>query len=297
MRSVPAALVAVLLVVPLFLAALFTISVSTWVLDRGFYASLIDDERLYEIRQAPDPRFWQEAARETGIAPLSEPAVARKVLTPQYLRSQALSLLDQAFRFAEGTAGTFDPVVDLSPVKKALAAMGGSRAAEAARIPDSLRLSQVPGARYAPVPWWGRSGFSALGALVLADVVLLLVAAGFWVAAAFIGGETTRDRLLWLGGCLLPPSLIVFLSGVATILPFPAGWLLRSFPSIGLGSLGYSAGFSQAVFEAAGTAAGRAAAGFLATGGIAAGIAVAIIVIGATMKQAPAAGTAPKAQA
>lgn len=284
MRSVPAALIAVLLVVPLFLAALFTISVSTWVLDRGFYVSLIDDERLYEIRPEPDRRFWQEAARETGIAPLADPVVARKVVTPQYMRSQALSLVDQAFSFAEGTADTFDPVIDLSPIRKSLAAMGGRQAAEAARIPDSLRLSQVPGARYAPAVWWNRSGFSALGALVLADVILLLVAAGFWVAAAFIGGETTRDRLLWLGGCLLPPSLIVFLSGIGTLLPIPGGWMLRGIQSVGLGSMGYSPGFAQAVYEAARTAAGRAAAGFLATGGIAAGIAIALVVIGATTK-------------
>jgi hypothetical protein len=288
MRSVPAALIAVLLVVPLFLAALFTISVSTWVLDRGFYVSLIDDERLYEIRPEPDRRFWQEAARETGIAPLADPAVARKVVTPQYMRSQALSLLDQAFSFADGKADTFDPVLDLSPIRKSLSAMGGRQAAEAARIPDSLRLSQVPGARYAPAFWWNRSGFSALGALVLADVILLLVAAGFWVAAAFIGGQTTRDRLLWLGGCLLPPALIVFLSGIGTLLPIPGGWMLRGIQSVGLGTMGYSAGFAQAVYEAARTAAGRAAAGFLATGGIAAGIAVALVVIGATMKEAKA---------
>jgi hypothetical protein len=288
MRSVPAALIAILLVVPLFLAALFTISVSTWVLDRGFYTSLIDDERLYEIRAVPDQRFWSEAARATGIAPLGDPSVAKKVVTPQYMRSQALSVLGQAFDFVNGPAGTFDPLIDLSPVKKALAGMGGSRAAAAARVPDSLRLSQMPGSRYAPAAWWSWGGFSAMGGLVLADVILLLLACGSWVAAAFIGGENTRDKLLWLGGCLLAPAVVVFLSGIGTLVPLAGGWMLRSIQSVGLGSMGYSPSFAQAVFEAARTAAARASTGFLATGGIAAGVAIAIRVIAATMKQTEA---------
>jgi hypothetical protein len=288
MRSVPAALIAVLLVAPLFLAALFTISVSTWVLDRDFYVSLIDDERLYEVRAVPDQRFWKDAARATGIAPLADPALARKIVTPQYMRSQALSVLDQAFDFANGSAETFDPVIDLSPLRKALTGMGGARAAAAARIPDSLRLSRMPGVDYAPATWWNRGGFTALGAMVLADVILLLVACGFWVAAAFIGGENTKDRLLWLGGSLLAPSAVVFLSGLATLVPLAGGWILRGIQSAGLGSLGYSPGFAQAVFQAARTAVGRASVGSLATGGIACGIAIAILVIAATMKQAEA---------
>ena len=284
MRSVPAALIAVFLVVPLFFAALFTVSVSTWVLDRGFYTAIIDDERLYEVRGAPDARIWDEAARATGITALRDTAVARKIVTPQYLHSQALSVLNQAFDFMNGPAETFDPVVDLSPLKKALVGMGGARAAAAARIPDSMRLSESPSSHFAPARWWGRSGFSALAGLVLANVVLLVLACGTWVAAAFIGGENTKDRLLWLGGCLLPPSILVFLSGLGTLVPLAGGWMLRGLQSAGLETMGYSAGFVQAVFDAARRALGPIATGFLATGGIAMGIAIALIVIAVTMK-------------
>jgi hypothetical protein len=122
MRSVPAALIAVFLVVPLFLAALFTVSVSTWVLDRGFYASLIDDERLYEIPAGFAKGEWEETARETGIPLLRDPALLREVVTPAWMRTQALSVLGQAFDFIERRTGTFDPEFDLAPLKKAGAA-------------------------------------------------------------------------------------------------------------------------------------------------------------------------------
>jgi hypothetical protein len=291
MRSVPAALIAVLLVVPLFLAALFTVAVSTWVLDRGFYASLIDDERLYEFPRGITNEEWTEAARDSGIPLLRDPALLREVVTPAWMRAQALSVLGQAFDFVEQRTGTFDPELDLAPLKKAVAAKGGARAALAARTPDTIRLSEMPMAQYTPARWWS-GGFSALGALVLADVILLFLAGGFWVAAAFIGGADARERLLWLGGCLLPPAAIVFLSGLGTLVPLAGGWMWAGIRSAGLESLGFGPGFSAAVFEAARHATARISTGFLATGGIAAGIAVALIVIGVTTHAGASARTA-----
>jgi hypothetical protein len=282
MRSIPAALVAVFLVVPLFLAALFTVSLSTWVLDRGFYASLIDDERLYEFPRGITKEEWAEAGRDSGIPLLGDPALLREVATPAWMRTQALSVLGQAFDFIEARTGSFDPELDLAPLKKAVAAKGGARAALAARTPDRIRLSEMPGTGYMPARWWGLSGFSAPGALVLADVILLFLAGGFSVAAAFIGGADTRQRLLWLGGCLLPPAAIVFLSGLGTLVPLAGGWMWSGIRSAGLESLGFGPGFSAALLEAARHAVARVSTGFLATGGIAAGIAVALIVIGVT---------------
>jgi hypothetical protein len=283
MRSVPAALIAVFLVVPLFLAALFTISVSTWVLDRGFYAELIDDERLYEVPKTADRESLEWAAQATGITLLRDPALVKQIVTPGYMRSQALSVLNQAFDFVEGRSRSFDPLIDLIPLKKALTAMGGTRAALASRTPDSIRLSEMPETRYIPPRWWGVSGFSALGALVLADVILLVLAGGFWVAAAFIGGANARERLLWLGGCLAPPAALVFLSGLGSLVPLAGGWMWAGIRSAGLESLGYGPGFPAALFDAARHAVGRVATGFLATGAVAAGIAVAMIVIAVTM--------------
>lgn len=283
MRSIPAAFIAVLLVVPLFLAALMTVSVSTWVLDRGFYASLIDDERLYEIPAGIGKSEWEEVARDTGIPLLRDPALLREVVTASYMRSQALSVLNEAFDFIDGRSQTFDPSIDLVPLKKAIAAKGGARAALAARTPDRIRLSEMPETRYVPPRWWGRSGFSALGALVLADVILLALACGSWVAAAFVGGATARERMLWLGGSLLPPSLLVFLCGLGSLVPLVGGWILAGIQSAGLEAFGYGPGFSTAVFEAARHAAGRIATGFLATGGVAAGIGTGLLVWAMTM--------------
>jgi hypothetical protein len=283
MRSVPAAFIVVLLVFPLFLAALLTLSVSTWVLDRGFYTALIDDERLYEIPPVVDKAGWDWAARSTGIALFRDPALLREVLTASSMRSQALSVLNEAFDFIDGRSQIFDPSIDLVPLKKAAAAKGGARAALAARTPDRIRLSEMPGTRYVPPRWWGWSGFSALGALVLADVILLALACGSWVAAAFVGGATARERMLWLGGSLLPPSLLVFLCGLGSLAPLAGGWILPAVQSAGLETFGYGPGFTSAVFEAARHAAGRIATGFLATGGVTAGIGTALLVWAMTL--------------
>jgi len=329
MRKVPAVLIVVLLVFPLFLAALLTISVSTWALDRGFYAGLLSDERLYEIPALVDGEQWSGGAGLAGLSLFRNPAALREIATGPYMRSQALAVTNEAFDFLDGRSLIFDPAIDLAPLKKALATEAGKRFALAtakglpvcassqgfslkdgtiprcrpssisvekaaalitaalpslaAKLPDTLRLSELPDARYMPPRWWGRSGFSALGALVLADVVLLAIACGFWFAGAFVGGATLKERLLWLGWSLFAPSVLVCLCGIGALIPLAGGWVWDGIRSAELGAVGFSAGFSAAVFEAARHAVWRVTAGFLAAGGIAIGISIGLAVWAMTL--------------
>jgi len=333
MRNFPAFLIVVFLVFPVFLAALLTISVSTWALDRQFYAGLLSDERLYEIPALVDGEQWSGGTGLPGLSLFGNPAALREIATGPYMRSQALAVMNEGFDFLDGRSRIFDPAIDLAPLKKALATEAGKRFALAtarglpvcassegfslkggtvprcrpssisiekaavlitaalpslaARIPDTLRLSELPEARYMPPRWWGRSGFSALGALVIADVVLLALACGFWVAGAFVGGATLKERLLWLGWSLFAPSALVFLFGIGALVPLAGGWVWDGIRSATLGSAGFSAGFSAAVFEAARHAVWRVAAAFLATGGIALGISIGLAVWAMTLGSDP----------
>ncbi len=333
MRKVPAVLIVVFLVFPLFCAALLTISVSTWALDRRFYAGLLSDERLYEIPTLLDTTQWSGGTGLAGLSLFRDPAALREIATRPYMRSQALAILNEGFDFLDGRSRTFDPAIDLAPLKKALATEAGKRFALAAarglpvcsssevfslkdgtmprcrpssisvekaaalitaalpslaaRIPDTLRLSELPEARYMPPRWWGQSGFSTLGALILADVVLLALTCGFWVAGAFVGGATLRERLLWLGWSLFAPSVLVLLCGIGALVPLTGGWVWDGIRSAGPGSVGFSAGFSAAVIETARHAVSRVATAFLATGGIALGISIGLVVWAMTLGNEP----------
>jgi hypothetical protein len=333
MRKVPAVLIVVFLVFPVLLAALLTISVSTWALDRQFYAGLLSDERLYEIPAFVDGEQWSGGTGFAGFSLFRNPAAMREIATRPYMRSQALAIMNEGFDFLDGRSPIFDPAINLAPLKKALATEAGKRFALAtarglpvcassegfslkdgtiprcrpssisvekaaalitaalpsltARIPDALRLSELPEARYIPPRWWSQSGFSALGALVLADVVLLTLACGFLVAGAFVGGATLRERLLWLGWPLFAPSVLVFLCGIGALVPLAGGWVWDGIRSVNLGSVGFSPGFSAAFFETARHAVWRVAAAFLATGGIALGISIGLVVWAMTLGNDP----------
>jgi hypothetical protein len=134
MRKVLAAFMAVCFVFPLFMAALVTIGVSTWALDRDLYARVLSDSRLYEIPTGAKIEgflYWPWTP-ELGAVPLSAASIALKeVITPEYMRTQAVSFLNASFDFMDGRSQVFDPSIDLSPVKKALRGEGGKRFARA----------------------------------------------------------------------------------------------------------------------------------------------------------------------
>ncbi|HVO40457.1 MAG TPA: hypothetical protein VMV03_15600 [Spirochaetia bacterium] len=129
MRSFPAALIVVFLVFPLFMAALVAVSVSTWVLDRSFYTAILSDSRLYQV---PDglsgaTRITVDLPGRPRLSLSASPRALKEVLPPDYVRNQALGVLGSMFDFLEGKAVVFDPLVDLDPIRKALAGPEGRR--------------------------------------------------------------------------------------------------------------------------------------------------------------------------
>jgi hypothetical protein len=116
-------------------------------------------------------------------------------------------------------------------------------------------------------------GFPALGALVLADIVLLVLAGGFLIAAVFIGGATRYERLQWAGWPLLVPAVGAFLVGLSIVLG-SFGWVRWGIESARLGTYGFGSPFITALIDAAQHAMTRIGVGFIATGAVTAGIAL-----------------------
>jgi len=321
MRRVPAILIVLFLALPLLFAALLTVGISTWALDRGFYVGLIDDERLYQIPDAVSSATWW-VIQVPGLSLPSSLKAAREVLTPAYLRSQAVRAIGQLFDFLDGKR-PFDLSLDLTPVKTALlgdpgkrfarilaeelpvggaasgfvvspgrfptsrpAAISVDRAAAiiqaglptfVKKIPDTARLSDDPGYHSVATPGGMWQVFPALTALVIADLVLLFLAAGCLVAAVFIGGATRYERLQWAGWPLLVPAVGTFLVGLFITLSFFSGWVRWGVENAGLGSFGFDRSFIAALLNASQRAMTRIGVGFIVTGAVAAGISLGLL--------------------
>jgi hypothetical protein len=324
MRRVPAILIAVFLACPLLFTSLVTISLSTWIPDRHFYLSLVDDARLFQVPDAVSSASWSAGVVE-GSGGLQWRSIARAagtVLTPEYLRGQAQRVLNQVFDWFDGKTRQFDLSIDAGPVKAALRGdagrqfsrilaqdlpVGGSssdftvrpgrlpvsrppsvsvdRAAAIIQsglptfmssFPDTVRLTDYPGVARG-TSWWGGPRFSLVGALLAADIILLLLAAGFLTAAAFVGGETRFERLQWFGWPLLVPAVGVLLVGLFVLVGFMSPWVQWGIENARLDIRGFNAAFISALVDAARRVVSRIAVGFLAAGGIAAGAALGLL--------------------
>ncbi len=340
MRSFPAALISVLLVFPLFLCALSVVGISTWALDRSFYAGILSDVRLYQIPDAISAatQVSIQMPDKSSLSFRVSPRALKQILSSDYMRSQALSALTGVFDFLEGKTQVPDPALDLAPIKKALAGSQGKRFARvfvqdlpvggpggqftvspgrlpqsrpsslsvekataivtaglpafASIIPNTLRLSDYPGFRNNEARMWGWPGFPAIRGLIIADVILLVLAAAFWAAAAFLGGIDARQRLQWLGWSLLAPAAAVFLVGLVVSLAMLSHWVGGGVASAHLESLGFDSDFGPAIAEAARTAIGRVGTTFLAAGAIAAGVSLALLGASWSMPKGRPDGTA-----
>ena len=141
MRKLLASLLVIVLVFPLTLATLSVISVSAWALDRSFYEDLLGDTRLYEVMLSEDlPNYFnRQLAREidSDLPAAALGKALREVVTPEYMRDQALRIVDDTFDAIEGRDPTLDLTLDLKPLKAALAGEGGRRFARtlAAELP------------------------------------------------------------------------------------------------------------------------------------------------------------------
>ena len=318
MRWLPALLLALLLVMPLFIGGLSAVAVSTFALDRDWYLGFLADERLFDMPDAVSSATWQMTLPGLPAFPPGMGREAlRELLPPAYLRDQAGSIIDQVFTFLWGR-GPLDLSVDLSPLKQSLVGDTAKRFALAmakdlpvATASTALpKRGTIPGSRpkgwtveqtarfiegslptvladvpdrlqlgdTVPLPW---PGFSAFGMLIGAAVVAMLLAFGAWFGSAFAFSDVPRERLLWLGGTLLAPALCVLAVGVfSAASPIALSWARIGISSADFAGTGVSQGFVDAVVNAARLSLGRITTGFLATGGIAAGIGVGLLVWG-----------------
>ncbi len=134
MRKLLALLLVIFLVFPLILATLSVLSISSWVLDRNFYTNLLDDTRLYEVLLSEDlPNYFgRRVVPEADDLPVHALGNAlREIATPEYLRSQALRIVDDAFDFVEGSDPMLDLYLDVAPLKAALRGEATTRFARA----------------------------------------------------------------------------------------------------------------------------------------------------------------------
>jgi hypothetical protein len=129
MRRVPAILIVVFLACPLLFASLVAISLSTWTMDRHFYLSLFDDARLFQVPDAVSSASWSASVVEGtgGLQWRSIGRAAATVLTPDYLRGQALRVVNQVFDYFDGKSRRLDISIDTAPLKAALRGDAGRR--------------------------------------------------------------------------------------------------------------------------------------------------------------------------
>ncbi len=318
MRWLPALLLAVLLVMPLFFGGLSVVAVSTFVLDRSWYVGFLSDERLYDLPDAVSSATWLASVPGLSAFPPSMGSKAlRELLPPAYLRDQAGSVMDKVFAYLWGRS-PLELSVDLSPVKRSLVGDTAHRfALELAKdLPEAGSSTTAPArgtipssrpkgwsvdqtARFieaslptvlakmpdrvtlgdtVPLPW---KGFSVFGVLIGAALFMLVLACGAWIASGFAFSTAPRERLLWLGGTLLAPALCVLAVGLfSAISPLALSWARMGIASADFAQAGLGQGFVEAVINAVQLSLGRVSTGFLSTGGIAAGIGIGLLVWG-----------------
>jgi hypothetical protein len=318
MRWLPALLLVLVFVIPLFIGGLSAVAVATFALDRNWYVGFLSDERLYDLPDAVSSATWHATLPGlSAFPPAMGREALRELLPPAYLRDQAGSIIDQVFTYLWGR-GPLQLSLDLSPLKKSLVGEKAKRFAlamakdlpvaasstavpargtipssrpknwtveQTARVIEAALptvLADVPNrlelGDTVPLPW---PGFSAFGMLIGAAVFLLVFACGAWFGSAFAFSSVPRERLLWLGGSLLAPALCVLGVGIfAAVSPMALSLARVGIASADFGEVGLGQGFVDAIVNAARLSLGRVSTGFLATGGIAAGLGIGLLVWG-----------------
>ncbi len=142
MRKVLAVFVILLIVVPLLVTTLSTVSVSTWVFSRAFYQNLFASPTLYETALAeglPDRLDDHETAADRLPVEAVRQGV-RQVVTPEYLTAEGNRLVNEWFDYLDGRTYRLDLQFNMKPIKEALLGEGGARfaGAMAAALPACL---------------------------------------------------------------------------------------------------------------------------------------------------------------
>lgn len=140
MRKLSALFILIVVFIPLTFAAMTLASIRPWILDRGFYEGVVNDEALYEAMLTDEMprRFNRDTFTEVEQLPVEALGTAlREVLTADYLQAQSLHVVDKVFDYFEGRERDFELSLDITPIKEALRGEGKTRfaAALAAALP------------------------------------------------------------------------------------------------------------------------------------------------------------------
>lgn len=124
MRKLFAFFIALVLVMPLLLAAQAVIASSSFILDRDFYTDSIDSEDVYE-HIITDAVIWGLISEQLALPPGTDTtrlqAVLNKAINRSTIRSQVSGLVNEFFDYMQGDRETFNPQLDVSSVKSSLA--------------------------------------------------------------------------------------------------------------------------------------------------------------------------------
>ena len=300
---------------------------STWALDRGFYLQLVSDERIYEAILTETNWSRNQLFEDEEFEGIPSNALAkalREVVTPNYLRSQAVGLVNDTFDAIEGRASVLELEVDITPLKDRLASDAGGRftrslaanlppcaAGESAFAPGTSMprcrpadlteeqtaeliaralpqfLESLPDSYPEPPEtvhfdldpqneFW--TGFVGTNRLVWISVLVALVAAGLWFAAAFVGAENRRQIIQWLGWSLFVPAVLTLICGIAVRIAAGFPWFDYDLGGRLATDAWYSAELAGVLGTIVRTAIKAVARGFLLMGGISIGVALSLIV-------------------
>jgi hypothetical protein len=280
--------------------------------EQSLYDALLEEARAARDR----PWELEPGASWPGWEGLPAEAVAKalaQTVGASYLRDQAAAGVESFFDSLEGSPRELS--LDLRPLKRELASGSRQRFADAlaAALPSCLsgqdpleprtrlpacrpsgmsvqRASQLvqaalPAAlqrlpeRWLLLPEADAAALAGvLGAVrpLWAAVILALVAAAFWIAAAFLGGRNRAEVTSFLGWTLLPPALLTLAAGLAVRFAFLGRWLVPWRWSAG-GEL-WLEGTLRAALQ-------TVARGFLITGGVSLGLCLGLLAWWSTIRR------------
>lgn len=120
------------IVFPMLMAALCMFALNTWLFDKELYIKVADNPTLYEefLNNLPDyidVDAFQRNFQDAQQADQADAALAlayKEVVTPEYLQTEAKSVIDDYFDMLENPNLSLDIAVDMVPVKELLAQTG-----------------------------------------------------------------------------------------------------------------------------------------------------------------------------
>ncbi|MCU0480185.1 MAG: hypothetical protein MUE54_03105 [Anaerolineae bacterium] len=246
------------------------------------------------------------------------------ILPTDYLRTTTVGLVDNLFNFFENPQTGLTLNVDLTPIKASLGGAQGDafastyiRALEtcatSALVPtDKLPTCKPAGvsddeilavvsdykagfvnsipdtwnlAEDANMNWDGLPNVSLIEGLQTAFTVTATVTFAIWLLNAIIGGSGFKGLLMWMGGMLFLPALIVLLMGASfsgSLLDAISSDIIRDTTTSNLQA---STQVQESVTLVILDALKRIGTGFLTTGSIALGVSLVLYIFGAIMRR------------